>query len=195
VAYRGSEPEHNQDGHRQRIVNWLNAAGGLAGAFDVTTKGILHAALERCEYWRLSDAKGKPPGVLGWWPSRAVTFIENHDTGSSQGHWRFPAGKEMVGYAYILTHCGTPTIFWDHAFEWPALREPLRALVALRKRSGVHCRSVVRILVAERERYVAQIDDALLVRLGPKGWEPSGPESQRWRVAEQGSDWCTWERK
>jgi hypothetical protein len=41
-------------------------------------------ALERSEYWRLSDEKGKPPGVLGWWPSRAVTFIENHDTGSTQ---------------------------------------------------------------------------------------------------------------
>jgi len=40
--------------------------------------------LQRCEYWRLSDPKGKPPGVVGWWPSRAVTFIENHDTGSTQ---------------------------------------------------------------------------------------------------------------
>jgi hypothetical protein len=58
--------------------------GGLAGAFDVTTKGILHATLEKCEYWRLADAANKPPGVMGWWPSRAVTFLENHDTGSTQ---------------------------------------------------------------------------------------------------------------
>lgn len=36
------------------------------------------------EFWRLRDSKGKPPGVLGWWPSRAVTFIDNHDTGSTQ---------------------------------------------------------------------------------------------------------------
>jgi alpha-amylase len=26
-------PCHNQDGHRQRTVNWINAAGGLATAF------------------------------------------------------------------------------------------------------------------------------------------------------------------
>ena len=26
-------PAHNQDAHRQRIVNWINAAGGLATAF------------------------------------------------------------------------------------------------------------------------------------------------------------------
>ena len=37
----------------------------------------------RGEYWRLVDSQGRPPGLLGMWPSRAVTFIENHDTGTS----------------------------------------------------------------------------------------------------------------
>ncbi|XP_073107060.1 alpha-amylase type B isozyme-like isoform X2 [Elaeis guineensis] len=41
-------------------------------------------ALEKCEYWQLSDQKGKLPVVVGWWPSCTVTFIENHDTGSTQ---------------------------------------------------------------------------------------------------------------
>ena len=59
--------------------------------------------LEKCEYWHLSDKKGKPLRVVGWCPSQAVTFIENHDTGSTQGHWRFPVWKEKQGYAYILT--------------------------------------------------------------------------------------------
>lgn len=36
------------------------------------------------QYWRLRDAQGKPPGVMGWWPSRSVTFLDNHDTGSTQ---------------------------------------------------------------------------------------------------------------
>ena len=45
-------------------------------------QGILQDALERTEYWRLKDAAGKPPGVMGWWPSRAVTFLDNHDTGA-----------------------------------------------------------------------------------------------------------------
>lgn len=36
------------------------------------------------ELWRLRDPQGKPPGVMGWWPSRSVTFIDNHDTGSTQ---------------------------------------------------------------------------------------------------------------
>ena len=35
-----------QDAHRQRIIDWINAAGGTATAFDVTTKGILHAVFQ-----------------------------------------------------------------------------------------------------------------------------------------------------
>lgn len=91
-------PSHNQDAHRQRTIDWINAAGGLSTAFDITTKGIMHAVFERCEYFRLRDGAGKAPGLLGWWPSRAVTFVENHDTGSSQGHWRFPEHGLEQGY-------------------------------------------------------------------------------------------------
>ena len=51
-------------------------------------QGILQEAVSRKEYWRLIDGQGRPPGVLGLWPSRAVTFLENHDTGACQrGAW------------------------------------------------------------------------------------------------------------
>ena len=30
---------YNQDGHRQRTVNWCDTTGGTAAAFDFTTKG------------------------------------------------------------------------------------------------------------------------------------------------------------
>lgn len=43
LCYTYGEMDHNQDAHRQRIVDWINATNGTAGAFDVTTKGILHA--------------------------------------------------------------------------------------------------------------------------------------------------------
>jgi len=43
LSYTYGEMDYNQDAHRQRIIDWINAAGGTAGAFDVTTKGILHA--------------------------------------------------------------------------------------------------------------------------------------------------------
>jgi len=43
LSYTNGEADHNRDAHRQRIVDWINATNGTSGAFDVTTKGILHA--------------------------------------------------------------------------------------------------------------------------------------------------------
>lgn len=65
-----------QDAHRQRTIDWIDATGGCSAAFDFTTKGVLQEAVAQNQYWRLRDAAGKPPGVLGWWPSHAVTFVE-----------------------------------------------------------------------------------------------------------------------
>ncbi|KAI3779245.1 hypothetical protein L2E82_08872 [Cichorium intybus] len=190
LNYTYGEMDYNQDSHRQRIVDWINATNGTAGAFDVTTKGILHSALERCEYWRLSDSKGKPPGVVGWWPSRAVTFIENHDTGSTQGHWRFPGGKEMQGYAYILTHPGTPSVFYDHIFSH--YNSQISTLISIRNRNKIHCRSAVEITKAEGDVYAAIIDEKLAMKIGPGHYEPeSGPH--QWSLVAEGNDYKVWE--
>ncbi|PSC71161.1 alpha-amylase chloroplastic [Micractinium conductrix] len=185
-------PTHNQDAHRQRTVNWINAAGGLATAFDITTKGILHAVFERCEYWRLKDGAGKPPGLMGWWPSRAVTFLENHDTGSSQGHWRFPGHAVEQGYAYIITHPGTPCVFWDHLLD-QRQKDCVARLIAIRQRAGIHCRSAVKILRAERDVYAAEIEGhkgRLLMKIGPGDFQAKGDE---WAIADCGHNWGVWE--
>eukprot|EP00250_Pteridium_aquilinum_P027772 c3573_g1_i1 orf=286-3306(+) len=195
LAYEGGNCAYNQDGHRQRIINWINATGGTSSAFDVTTKGILHSALHN-EYWRLIDPKGKPPGVMGWWPSRAVTFLENHDTGSTQGHWPFPRDKLMQGYAYILTHPGTPVIFYDHFYDF-GLHDPIAELIAVRKRTGVHCRSDVKIFHATNQGYVAKVGDNLVMKLGHLDWNPSKQNNLEgsWkRCLDKGSDYQIWER-
>ena len=49
--------------------------------FDFATKAVLQEAVGKCQYWRLADVDGKPPGLVGWWPTRSVTFVDNHDTG------------------------------------------------------------------------------------------------------------------
>ncbi len=109
MNYGASGLEYNQDSHRQELVNWVNETEGKSTAFDFTTKGILQEAVNG-QLWRLRDRNSKPPGMIGYWPEKAVTFIDNHDTGSTQGHWPFPGDKVMQGYAYILTHPGTPCI-------------------------------------------------------------------------------------
>lgn len=72
--------EHDQNGPRQTLVDWLERAGGCF-LFDFPTKGILAEAVKNTQYWRLKDTEYRPPGLVGFWPSRAVTFIDNHDTG------------------------------------------------------------------------------------------------------------------
>jgi hypothetical protein len=62
--------------------------------------------------------------------------------GSTQGHWRFPHFALEQGYAYILTHPGTPCVFFDH-LEDARLLNVIRRLIALRRRNGIHCRSQV----------------------------------------------------
>lgn len=110
LSYRqDGKPNYNQDSHRNELAGWVRTAGGIVTAFDFTTKGILQQAVLD-ELWRLKDSNGNPPGMIGILPQNAVTFIDNHDTGSTQNIWPFPSNKIMQGYTYILTHPGIPSI-------------------------------------------------------------------------------------
>ncbi|CAA2966905.1 Alpha-amylase 3, chloroplastic [Olea europaea subsp. europaea] len=196
LAYEGGNLCYNQDSHRQRIVNWINATGGTSSAFDVTTKGILHSALHN-QYWRLIDPQGKPTGVMGWWPSRAVTFLENHDTGSTQGHWPFPREKLTQGYAYILTHPGTPVVFYDHFYDF-GIRDTITELIEARRRGGIHCRSPIKIYHAHNDGYVAKIGDTLVVKLGHFDWNPSKEvdlDGSWQKFVDKGIDYQLWLRQ
>eukprot|EP00976_Prorocentrum_cordatum_P091993 1188746-Prorocentrum_minimum.AAC.1 len=105
--------QSSQDPHRQVLADWVDANKGSSSVFDFTTKAILQEAVND-QFWRLKDSLNRPPGFMGWWPNRAVTFVDNHDTGGVQNHWPFPQQHLMQGYAYILTHPGIPCVFWDH---------------------------------------------------------------------------------
>eukprot|EP00239_Pterosperma_sp_CCMP1384_P006863 CAMPEP_0197854428 /NCGR_PEP_ID=MMETSP1438-20131217/24657_1 /TAXON_ID=1461541 /ORGANISM="Pterosperma sp., Strain CCMP1384" /LENGTH=767 /DNA_ID=CAMNT_0043469163 /DNA_START=187 /DNA_END=2490 /DNA_ORIENTATION=+ len=197
-GYSDGVLDYNQNAHRQRTVDWCDSTGGTSGAFDFTTKGILQEAVAKGEYWRLVDAQGKPSGVLGIWPSRAVTFIDNHDTGSTLNHWPFPSDGLQQGYAYILTHPGTPAIFWDH-WEDQTLREVITDLIKLRKKRKLHARSRLKILVARAEFYSAVIDDKVVMKIGPGDWSPNQHpetmmEDSRWEIACSGDNFAVWDR-
>ena len=71
-----------------------------------------------------------------------VSGLSGGAQGSTQGHWRFPASGLEQGYAYLLSHPGTPCVFYDH-LEDRQLAQVLQRLIALRLRAGTHCRSEV----------------------------------------------------
>lgn len=179
---------NDPDPHRQLLADWVDETKGNSTTFDFTTKGILQQAVQG-EWWRLSN-HGKAPGLIGWWPSRSVTFIDNHDTGSTQAHWPFPADKVLLGYAYILTHPGIPTIFWDHLFDWN-MEDELRNLIDIRKRNNIHSDSALHILQANKKSYVARIDDRIILKLGTGAWQPKG---QKWKHITEGKGFKIWEQ-
>jgi alpha-amylase len=212
--YRDGVLEYNQDRHRQRTCDWVDSTGGNTAAFDFTTKGILQEALGRTEYWRLIDSKGKPPGFCGMWPSRAVTFIENHDTGSTLQHWPFPSNKILQGYCYILTHPGTPTVFYDH-WRDEKFTVSINSMLETRLRAGITSRAAVHIELATAGCYAAHIGRSIeenehgiscevdnkrpsvCMKIGKEDWSPNGAKvaNKSWKCTAHGDGWAIWEDK
>lgn len=161
LNYNNTYLEYNQNKHRKDIVNYVDNIHGLVYMFDFTTKGILQEAITKNQYWRLRDSEGKPPGVAGWWPERAVTFIDNHDT-LGQYHWpfSFESNDIIAGYVYLFTHPGNPCIYCDHFDEY---YDTLVPLVQLYHDLNPHS---VEIYIANDECYYACINNLIYVVIG-----------------------------
>ncbi|RLM54672.1 alpha-amylase type A isozyme [Panicum miliaceum] len=195
VPGEDGKPAYDQDPHRQALVDWVDKVGGAASpatVFDFTTKGVLNATVEG-ELWRLVDAQGKALGVIGWWLAKAVTFVDNHDTGSTQAMWPFPSDKVMQGYAYILTHPGNPCIFYDRTISSTGGSRTRSQRWWRCERNGVKPTSELTILEHDGDAYVAEIDGKVIVKIGSRfdvgHLIPAGFE-----VAAHGSDYAVWER-
>ena len=195
-SYSDGVLSYNQDAHRQRTIDWCDATGGTCAAFDFTLKGILQEAVQRKEYWRLIDGQGRPPGVLGLWPSRAITFLENHDTGSTLQHWPFPWQHAAEGYAYLLTHPGTPCIFLDHYLYDENLKSHILKLVAIRKKHLLNNKSEVSVCKAYNDLYAATIDGKIAMKIGPASWSPAHDNKcagKEWKLLHSGPNFAVWQ--
>lgn len=150
----------------------------------------------RREYWRLIDTQGRPPGVMGMWPSRAITFIDNHDTGSTLNHWPFPSQNVGEGYAYLLTHPGTPCVFYDHLFQWgEPMKKTILQLIDIRRKHAINARSKVTIKKAAVDVYGAIIDDKVAMKIGPGDWTPNAATGPKlYKVTCSGHNFAVWEK-
>lgn len=145
------------------------------------------------------------------WRNRAVTFLENHDTGyrtdesgRPQPHHEHDSflndWQVEQAYAYILTHPGVPTIYWKHYFNWGNdLRERLKVLINARKMANVHGGSKFHTQQNARERgvyaaYVEGSKGALYVRIGgsDREWTPAHSNYRDYREYAWGIGWKVW---
>ncbi|MBU2573489.1 MAG: alpha-amylase [Elusimicrobia bacterium] len=191
------------DGNRQVVTNWIDGTddspqkANASSAFDFPTRFNLIFAVENERYEFLNDG-GKPSGVIGWWPVKSVTFVENHDTSPRDPNFIANASAEyktqrLMGYAYILTHPGLPCVFWPHFFDWGRdYRDRILALMNIRRKAGVSSVSPVRIIAATNELYAAIItgrDQRVALKLGRNwGWNPGNG----WTLAATGDRYAVW---
>ena len=145
------------------------------------------------------------------WKNKAVTFLENHDTGyrtnedgSPQEHHmsdNFANNWEVEqAYAYILTHPGVPSVYWKHYFDWGNdLRQRIKALINARKVAGVNAGSVVHLQHNARAKgvyaaLVVGLPGELYVRIGGSDvdWQPHYSNYRDYREYAHGAGWTVW---
>ena len=177
-------------------------------------------------YFTLKDNKGNYTAWYGFgngiglvgdtsdghpWKNRAVTFLENHDTGyrtnedgTPQQHHEHDSflndWQVEQGYAHLLTHPGVPTVYWKHYFDWgDPLREKIKALINARKVAGVHAGSALHTQNNAKAKgvYAARLEGRfgdLYVRIGGSDddWQPHDSNYKDYREYAAGSGWKVW---
>lgn len=186
------------EGDRNRIVKWMDytkagTATASSTAFDFSTKSALQNAFKDNNLSYLKDGAGKASGLIGVWPSNAVTMLDNHDTGPKpygQDLWIFPGDQVLKGYAYLLTHPGIPMVWWPHYFNW-GIKNEIDALIKIRKGNGLSSTSALNIVAATNNLYAAIIDDKVAMKLGSDNWSPSGTG---WTLKLSGTGFAIWDK-
>ena len=184
----------NPSGWENKIKNWISrtqTGGYKTKAFDFVLKGIFNDIFG-CSYTGGSNSASNnfsylasTATLVNSMPEYAVTFVDNHDTGSTQGHWKLPDTAVPASYAYILTHPGYPCVAWQHYFSYAesgnssnagsgqyisgnragtdgdgnsiTLRELIDILIELRKNLAVECDSSIEFLSSTSTCYAAKV--------------------------------------
>ena len=99
------------DGNRLLVNQWIFNPRGTQGrpnAFDFPLKFLLTSMCNNPGRFNMADLDHA--GLVGISPLNAVTFVENHDT-DLQNSQKIVTNK-LLGYAYILTSEGYPSVFY-----------------------------------------------------------------------------------
>ncbi|HBG06576.1 MAG: alpha-amylase [Geobacteraceae bacterium GWC2_58_44] len=201
---------------------WIWNTAAVAG--DIKTSS---SVFDFSSYFTLKDNKGNYSALYGYgngigmvgdttdgipWKNRAVTFIENHDTGyrtnddgSPQLHHEHDSflndWQVEQAYAYVLTHPGVPCVYWKHYFDWGSdLKAKIKALINARHVAGVHAGSTVH---PQHNAQIRGVYGALItgknggelyLRIGGSDayWQPSDSNYRGYREYAAGNGWKVW---
>lgn len=148
----------NMDGSKATVAKWLNDTklDGkiMSAAFDFPLKYYINDAFKNGGNWsRLND------GALADdvnYARYAVTFVDNHDTGRTDGgdgSAPLVANVESAN-AYILTMPGTPCVWLSH---WKAHKVAIKKQILVRKAAGIHNQSTIQTKTASTNGYILNV--------------------------------------
>jgi len=172
------------DSNANNVENWIKGTGSRSNAFDFPLRYTLQTAVQNDDYNGLCC----PPGVLGLDKLHSVPFTDNHDTARDD---RFGTTDQIkMGYAYILTHPGTPCVFWD---DWisSATKQAIIDLIGIRKELGINSGSDLSVDQHTSHLYSAYIDNKVAMKLGNASWSP--PDTS-YKLRTSGSNYAVWSK-
>ena len=213
------------------INNWIsateNSVNGQAGkksrAFDFVLKQNLNNAFgwtkvadgvqdkSQDELWNMSLLADSST-LMRSNPSAAITFVDNHDTGSTQQHWELSWFDVPVAYAYILTHPGMPCVASQHYFAedgWQyrgaekvpgttkTMKEHIDYLIQLRQDLGIEYDDTVEVLKSSETNYVAKIagtSGEIIVKIGGDAYTPTGTGYTGNYPIYSGTNFAIWQK-
>lgn len=206
------------------IKSWIQATdngGTRSKAFDFALKGAMNTVfgnnstgVANSNYQLLADSSN----LIMSQPADAVTFIDNHDTGSTQSHWYLDPQDVGTAYAFILTHPGYPCVAWQHYFTFEesgskidgsqyiggntvpgtenTYRQHIDYLIDLRQRIGIEYDDVVDVVGKSSNYYAGKItglNDEIVVLIG-NGYTPSGEGYAGNNPIYAGTNFAIWEK-
>jgi alpha-amylase len=196
------------DGNPYSVSQWIDGtkmygqadpALRACSAFDFSTYEKLRELINGGKYNQLPAIHFKDgvlDGLIAVNKDKAVTFLENHDTGFPQKQFdSFPNNEKLMqGYAYILTHPGVPCVYWKHYFDWNRGNE-IKAIIHARKYAGVNSGSYIKSEIHGND-YVAIVGDkptesaTLIVKIGD-GLDFK-PDENLWKLETSGKGYAVW---
>lgn len=136
------------------ITSWIDGTKqeGVvqSAAFDFPMKYCINDAFKSGQWSRLKDATLANDANYARY---AVTFVDNHDTGRTDGgDGAAPLFANVeAANAYILTMPGTPCVWLKH---WQTYKTTIKRLIATRRAVGLHNQSTILSTTASDNGYV-----------------------------------------
>eukprot|EP00923_Selenidium_pygospionis_P031105 GHVN01055237.1.p1 GENE.GHVN01055237.1~~GHVN01055237.1.p1 ORF type:complete len:610 (-),score=91.13 GHVN01055237.1:117-1946(-) len=186
----------------------MHGGKGRIAAFDFAFYYVLRGCVEKEDFAGMKNEHGRLNGLVGRDPDHSVTFLDNHDTEHLDFVGRFAGGnvdKILQGYAVLLTHPGTPSVFWSHwASSDPRMKKTITALGQIRRQAGITSHSAVNIAESRQGLYAAFIskwrhcsgsrDAHVAIKVGCHDWCPPNVQHE-WELRAFGNNFAVWKRK